>query len=77
MATSENVTRDGIEVRPGQIWEDCDKRSKGRRVTVTKVESGKAHVTTGVNSTRIAIRRMYPHASGFRLIHDAPGGGAS
>jgi hypothetical protein len=39
-----NMTKEGIEVKPGQVWEDLDKRMHGRQRIVEKVEYGKAHM---------------------------------
>ena len=69
-----NITRDGILVAPGQVWIDCDPRSPGfnngvpRTVTVDRVENGTAYVTASTGrATRIAVKRMHPHSTGFRL----------
>lgn len=65
------------EVKPGQIWRDCDKRMSGRHVRVEAVDERFAYCVGwnrfGANSgikTRIAIERMYPNASGFELVED-------
>lgn len=69
-----NTTRDGILVRAGQIWEDCDKRMHGRRIRVRFVEDGKAVVEPigGGRRTVLAVRRMHKHSTGFRLLQEAP-----
>lgn len=66
----ENLTRDGIEVKPGQIWRDLDRRQDGRTVTVVSVTDGKARVTDGVTATTLSIRRMHQHSTGFQLVRD-------
>ena len=47
-----NVTKDGIEVRPGQIWRDLDSRMQGRTREVLAVVDGKAHMGGGTPKTR-------------------------
>ena len=66
-----NTTREGIEVKPGQVWRDLDKRVN-RTVTVERVDNGTAHVvsTNGAKS-RIAIKRMHKHGRGFALVSDS------
>jgi len=68
------VTRDGIEVKPGQIWRDCDKRCPKRILIVDRVEPGYAfmrgmqhgHLRYG-RQVRVSISRMHPHSTGFEL----------
>lgn len=36
-------TKEGIEVKEGQVWEDCDPRMAGRRVVVHSVWPGMGH----------------------------------
>lgn len=64
-------TKEGVEVMPGQIWRDLDKRMAGRRVQVLAVYpvSGKANVenvATGGRTT-LSIRRMHKGATGWAL----------
>lgn len=69
----ENVTRENIIVKPGQVWRDLDKRVK-RTVTVESVSAGVAKVisTNGARS-RIRVSRMHKHGQGFELVTPAPG----
>ena len=69
---NEHTTRDGIEVKPGQLWKDCDKRMRGRSGFVQSVSGGKAVIGIGATgrTTRIAIRRMYRHSSGWVMVRD-------
>lgn len=74
------------DVRPGQVWADCDWRCQGRYVKVVAVEGDKAVVhacdaggRVGLHgkdrkprATRLSIRRMRPTSTGFRLHLDAP-----
>ncbi|MFE0135220.1 hypothetical protein ACFWY6_27155 [Streptomyces sp. NPDC059037] len=69
----ENTTREGILVRPGQIWEDLDSRQKKRRVVVVSVQSGRARIRAhyGTRLSALSVSRMHKHSTGFRLV--APG----
>lgn len=64
-----NVTKEGIEVRPGQVWRDLDKRMGGRTVVVMAVYSGKATVK-GVRASVLSISRMHKHGAGWELISE-------
>jgi len=64
------ITRDGIVVRVGQTWRDCDRRVK-RTVTVIAVdaERGQAKVVSSLSGTsRLAVRRMHHGSTGFVLM---------
>lgn len=61
----------------GQVWEDCDKRSAGRRIIVIKV--GDTHaivepyppVAQGARPprrTRIRLTRFRPTSNGYRFV---------
>lgn len=67
-----NVTRDGVEVKVGQVWRDLDKRMTGRTRTVLAVVHG--HATMGsegtASTTRVAIRRMHKHSTGWALVSE-------
>jgi hypothetical protein len=57
----------------GDVWEDCDKRTNGRRCRVVSIDDGKAtmqHIC-GFPTTRVSVRRMYPHSTGWRLVERA------
>lgn len=65
----QHATREGIDVQPGQVWEDLDGRQEGRRVTVVRVDSGKAQVRGATGKTTwLSISRMHKHSTGFRLV---------
>lgn len=59
-----NVTKEGVEVKPGQVWKDLDTRSAGRQCKVMEVVDGKARMQhyafgrLGSKST-VSIRRMH------------------
>jgi hypothetical protein len=65
------TTKEGVEVMPGQIWRDLDKRMAGRRVKVLAVyiESGKAEVENQATGglTTLSVRRMHKGATGWAL----------
>lgn len=72
--SSENTTRDGVPVKPGQVWRDCDKRQVVHHVTVLAVHDGKARVErggSGGRQTTISIKRMHQSSTGFVLVRDA------
>jgi len=58
-----------IEVKVGQIWEDCDKRMGGRKIRVERIEGRYAIcMRLGWNSTtKIRLDRFKPNSTGFRL----------
>lgn len=73
MATADNITKDGIEVKPGQVWKDLDKRQSGRQCKVMATEDGKAkmqHYARGQlgSKTTLSIRRMHKHSTGWELV---------
>jgi hypothetical protein len=71
-----NITKDGVEVRAGQIWRDLDKRESGRTIKVVSVAEGKAlsrdHVKlTGFTcrmNRPISVRRMHKGGTGWELV---------
>lgn len=80
---AEHVTKEGIEVKPGQVWRDLDKRMPNRHCKVVAVELAKA-VMRGCHSdgsellglsfsttTKISICRMHKSSTGWALVQDA------
>ena len=76
-------------VHVGQIWQDNDKRSVGRKVRIVEVgdthadaelvtarDGGHREAKPGRRS-RIRLDRFRPTATGYRLVRDAPTGNAS
>jgi hypothetical protein len=67
-------------VKPGQIWADNDKRSKGRHIKVMAIETLHKRAVVrpctsdgrlnGVRITRISLRRFTPTTTGYRLVED-------
>ena len=68
------VTKEGIEVRVGQIWRDLDKRMANRTVKVLAVDvtTGKAEVEGQLTGqrTKLSVRRMHKSATGWALVSD-------
>lgn len=68
----ENKTKDGIEVKVGQLWRDLDKRMNNRIVKIYEVRNGFAFVKRrdkrGVRMSRISVKRMHNHSTGFALV---------
>lgn len=62
-----NVTRDGTEVKIGQVWRDLDKRMRGRTIEIRAVSDGYAFAGPSLK-TKIRISRMHKHSSGFELV---------
>nr|WP_193069073.1 hypothetical protein [Pseudomonas fluorescens] len=74
-APADNITKKGIEVKPGQVWKDLDKRQAGRQCKVMAVDGGKAqmqHYTRGQlgSKTTLSIRRMHKHSTGWELVSE-------
>ncbi|MFE0642116.1 hypothetical protein ACFW2Y_10985 [Streptomyces sp. NPDC058877] len=68
------------DARPGQVWADNDRRSAGRTVRVDEVDTRYAYCTVLTASTpggrtgqrtRIALERMRPTSTGYRLLDGA------
>lgn len=76
-----HTTKEGIEVQIGQVWKDLDKRMNDRHVKVVALEDGKAVVTRctasggptvyGEVRTRLSVRRMHKHSTGWALVQGA------
>jgi hypoxanthine-guanine phosphoribosyltransferase len=73
-----------ITVLPGQVWADCDSRCRGRTVLIERVEDIYAYgvvltsaegaiVDNRGRKVRLAIQRMRPTSSGWRLVPDPEG----
>lgn len=57
------------EITPGQMWEDCDPRMKGRRFLILSVSNGKARVFTEQGrESKIRIDRLKAGNRGYRLV---------
>ncbi|MFE1192894.1 DUF6354 family protein [Streptomyces olivaceoviridis] len=69
---------------PGQIWQDNDKRSYGRRLRIVETDATHAHVelvtprgaghqqATPGRRTRIRLDRFRPTSTGYRYISGGP-----
>ncbi len=77
------VTKAGFLVMPGQLWQSLDRREQDRVVQVLEVvesekKSGEFYAIVqhfrrdlGIpmgQKSRIAVRRMYTHSTGWRLV---------
>lgn len=72
-----------VNVVVGQVWEDADPRSRGRRIRITEVDpaEGRArgvviaqarNVGDEEHQTRwISLKRFRPHHRGYRLVSEA------
>jgi len=72
-----HVTKEGIEVWPGQCWRDLDHRMGDRKRYVIAIddEKGKAQMADSMTSrhtTWVSIRRMHKHSTGWALVSDVP-----
>ena len=73
---SKNITKGGVEVRPGQVWKDLDWRMGDRHCRVLSVAEGYARMqccnSTGYilmeRVTKVAVRRMHRHSTGWALV---------
>lgn len=72
----DNVTKEGIEVKRGQLWRDLDARMPNRICQVGSVSDGKAEMFAMVGGqagkrTFVSIRRMHKHSTGWVLKDEA------
>jgi hypothetical protein len=67
------VTKNGITVEKGQVWESLHPRDKGRRITVSNVASGKAFYgrTEAGKPLSIRVDLMHAHSRGWQLVSRA------
>lgn len=77
----QNITREGIEVRRGQVWRDLDKRMGDRKCRIGKVQAGRAEMFVLVDGqagkrTFVSVNRMHKHSTGWALVQDSGGHGA-
>lgn len=67
------TTKDGVVVMVGQVWRNLDYRMKGQKKKVVAVDAEHATML-GVHGhgpkTRVAIRRMHKHSTGWALVED-------
>lgn len=78
-----NTTREGIEVKPGQVWRDLDKRTiddtgEPRTMTVVAVFGGKASMVSVLKNrhgkpytSTLSIKRMHKSATGWALVSES------
>ncbi|MGQ5490789.1 hypothetical protein ACUH78_18255 [Thauera sp. ZXT1-4] len=79
---SEATTKDGIEVKQGQIWRDLDKRMPNRHCKVSSVRDGKAimflctengRVINAMREVKVSVVRMHKSSTGWALVRDSEG----
>jgi hypothetical protein len=71
-----NTTKEGIEVKQGQVWRDLDTRMGERYCKVTLVYDEVATMqrcrpngaTVTDHLTRVKVRRMHKHSTGWALV---------
>ena len=73
-----NVTKEGVEVKVGQLWRDLDYRQNGRLVQVLAVEKGRATIanyshSTGLekSTTKLSVQRMHKSSTGWQLVQES------
>lgn len=71
------ITREGVQVKVGQVWRDLDGRMPPRECEVVFVDdaAGKAHMLAGNASgrvTQVSISRMHKGTTGWKLKREAP-----
>jgi hypothetical protein len=71
-----------MAVAVGQVWEDADPRSSGRRIRITEVDQAGGRARGVVfsqarnvgdeehRSRWISLKRFRPHHRGYRLVSD-------
>lgn len=65
-------------VKPGQVWESCDKRDCGRRILITGIHrsgdyayGASRHDSKSRRATSIRLDRFKPVRNGYRLVEEA------
>ncbi|MFE9736151.1 hypothetical protein ACFYO9_37495 [Streptomyces sp. NPDC005863] len=56
------------EPADGQIWQDTDPRSSGRKVRIVEIGETHATVHDGKRQSRIRLDRFRPTSTGYRYI---------
>ena len=74
-----NITKEGIEVKPSQIWRDLNKWMTNRQVKVLDVSDGRATVRLCISNgnpmpslrqTKLSISRMHKSSTGWELVKE-------
>lgn len=75
------ITKDGVEVKVGQVWKDLDVRMDGRHCVVDAVEGqtvlmrrckpNDSALTT--RRTRVQVARMHKNSTGWALVSTPTG----
>ena len=72
----QDITSEGIVVKPGQIWKDMDRRNGNRLCKVKVISAGSAFLqrcredgTVSVDApVKVAISELHRCATGWQLI---------
>ncbi len=76
---SENITKDGVEVKKGQIWRDLDRGMPDRHCKVEAIRDGKAvmyrctsegRLINAMREIKVSISRMHKSSTGWALVRD-------
>lgn len=78
MMITPNMTKEGVEIKRGQVWRDLDKRTSYRHVRVISIADGKVTAQDcnadgyGVThrTTKLSVSRMHNHSTGWVLVRD-------
>lgn len=68
------ITKEGVQVRVGQVWRDLDERCGPRTCRVDSVSDDgyvkMQNLAIKIRPTRVAIRRMHKSATGWALVSE-------
>lgn len=70
--TALNTNRDGVLVTPGQIWQDCNPRAKGRTLSITSIKAGSVEAFDGNRVTKLNVAKMHEHSRGYKPWNPLP-----
>lgn len=77
-----NLTKEGIEVKPGQVWRDLDERLGGRQCCVETVFNDGGNAVAVMRridrkpgarevKTKVRLNRMHKGSQGWALVTEA------
>lgn len=73
-------TKEGIEVKVGQVWRDLDPRMRDRKrkIVALLANSGKvvmddprADFINKIHQSRVSVARMHRHSTGWQLCSES------
>lgn len=62
-----------MDVKVGQVWENCDPRTPGKQFVVVSINEKLGYIITKKTSGRfgrVKITRLKPRTNGYKLIRD-------